>query len=579
MLTFSVLEGDGIEPQRFPPRTTYLVGSDDVPTAGAVQVQHAPSSAGQFIADQGQASAAGLAVQVVVRRATSSPLTADLGLLTLHTTLLPQRPKPYLLTLELARRQIMLLLNKLEDWGLTDLSADHPVTRQFEKARDQFTDALVAFGNAFQNPEPQTHPAAKQASALAATSLAHALEAGESLALLEADRQLIGRLSGKTYSQAASNYQRVTQETPPANAAITMQGLGHAVLPSVPVLGCSISPTLLPDAVTKNAQSAAMQCCDFVSMPMRWIDLEPKEGKYNFAPTDKWIEWAVRTAKLPVIGGPLIDFRPQSAPEWLFIWENDYETLRDLVFEHVQSIVTRYRRTVARWTVASGLHVNTNFKVSFEQILDLTRIAVLLVKKLHPTAKVQLELTQPWSEYHAANRRSIPPYLYAEAALAAQLPIDAISLRLQMGHAEPGLSTRDLLSLSAMLDRYAALEKPIIISCLGCPSSPVPPTPFSSRVGADAGNPHEPGYWREPWSERAQANWLLHALAICAGKPYVQGICWQELVDNTTPTTDMPQGGLMTAAGTPKPAMQKWAEFRRALREKRNPMSLLERTS
>lgn len=575
MLTFSVLEGDGIQPQRFPPRHAYVMGSDDIPSAGSVQaiVAQQGSDAGQFVADQGQLTAAGLAVQIVVpRSAGSSGQSTELGLLTLHTTLLPQRPKPYLLTLELARRQIMLLLNKMEDWGLTDLSAEHPVTQLFEKARDQFTEALVAFGNAFQNLQPHLHPAAKEASTLASKALAHALEAGESLALLEADRQIMGRLSGKTYTLAAAAYQRTMQETPPANAAITMQGLGHAVLPSVPVLGCSISPTPMNDTVTKNVQNAALQCCDFVSMPMRWIDLEPKEGKYNFTSTDKWIEWAVRTAKLPVIGGPLVDFRPQSTPEWLFIWENDYDTLRDLVFEHVQAVVTRYRRTVARWTVASGLHVNTNFKISFEQILDLTRIAVLLVKKLHPTAKVQLELTQPWSEYHAANRRSIPPYLYAEAALAAQLPIDAISLRVQMGHAEPGLSTRDLLSFSAMLDRYAALEKPIIISCLGAPSSPIAPVPFSPRAGAEAGVAYEPGYWREQWSERAQSNWLSNALAICAGKPYVQAICWQELVDNTGPTTDMPYGGLMTAAGTPKVGMQRWADFKKALREKRNPI-------
>jgi tripartite-type tricarboxylate transporter receptor subunit TctC len=42
-------------------------------------------------------------------------------------------------------------------------------------------------------------------------------------------------------------------------------------------------------------------------MPMRWIDMEPAEGKYDFSATDRWIEWAVRAAKLPVVGGPLIE--------------------------------------------------------------------------------------------------------------------------------------------------------------------------------------------------------------------------------------------------------------------------------
>jgi beta-galactosidase GanA len=191
--------------------------------------------------------------------------------------------------------------------------------------------------------------------------------------------------------------------------------------------------------MNESLAKAGAATCDFLTMPMRWVDLEPVEGKYNFATTDRWIEWAVRTAKLPLVGGPVVDLRPRSAPDWLFIWENDYDTLRDLVFEHIQAVVTRYRKTISRWTVASGLHVNTNFKISFEQILDLTRLSVMLIKKLHPTARVQLELQQPWGEYLVQNKRSIPPYVYAEAVLTTQLPIDAIALRLQRAMRSRGL--------------------------------------------------------------------------------------------------------------------------------------------
>ena len=62
------------------------------------------------------------------------------------------------------------------------------------------------------------------------------------------------------------------------------------------------------------------------------------------------------------------------------------DTLRELVYEHVRQIVTRYRRAVSRWIVASGLHVNESFGFTFEQLMDLTRVCMMVVRKLHPAA-------------------------------------------------------------------------------------------------------------------------------------------------------------------------------------------------
>lgn len=574
MQTFIVYETDGVDRAHFPPRHVHLVGPEEVPSQGVVTLAD-----GEVRSEKHAAlTSVGLAVQVVVPRpqlpehlAALLPTaqTPTLGLLTLQTTLLPDREKPYMLMLELARRQIMLLINKLEDWQLTDLPAEHPVQQQFELARDRFTQALIASPKRSLLAPTGYSP---QANALAAQALALATEAGEELALIQAARQLKQRFTGEAYTAAAAKATKILGEKPAPNAIVTVPGQPHVTLPGVPLVGCAVSPQAFAEPLHK----AVSGCCDFVSMPMRWIDLEPVEGKYNFATTDRWIEWAVRTAKLPIVAGPIVDFRPRATPDWLFIWENDYETLSDLVAEHVQAVVTRYRRTVSRWTVASGLHVNTNFKISFEQIINLTRMAVMLVKKLHPTAKIQVEVQQPWGEYLATNRRSIPPLTYAEAALATGLPIDAIALRVQMGHAEPGLSTRDMLSLSAMLDRYAALEKPVFVTAVGCPSAAIAPTPYRARAGADAEDPYEPGYWRSPWSEAVQAQWMTQALSIMCAKPYVQGVCWHELYDFPPDRApEMPFGGLLNSSGQPKAALARLGEIRAALRERRSPLALL----
>lgn len=553
MLNFVVFGEDGAPASEWPLRHAHLLGPDQLPLQAAIRFE-----AGMIRCEKSSAETAGLCVQVPVAMEAEEGLpAAQLGLLTLPTCLLPERDEPYLLSLELARHQIMLFLNKLEDWGLFDLSAEHPVMAQFERARRAFTRALVAQRGAGSAFAPEADRSARH-------SLGLAVDAGERLTLINAERQLAERLSGTLYAETARHYTAITGETPQAGAPIVLPGAGCTVLPGPPMVGCAAAPA----AMTEPLQKTAAAACDFLCMPMRWIDMEPQESKYAFAATDRWIEWAVRTARLPLVGGPLVDFRAECVPEWLYIWENDYETLRELVYEHVQAVVTRYRRTVTRWTVASGLHVNTNFRLSFEQIIDLTRICVLLVRKLHPGSKVQLEVAQPWGEYHAENKRSLPPMLYLQAAMQQGISVDLIGLRVQMGRGSSGQSTRDLMALSAMLDRFAQLEKPLALTAVGCPSGPAP---APAKPGQDQS--HEPGWWRTPWSEATQADWLAKVVGIAASKPFVHSVCWQELAD-ASHAPEMPLGGLVMPGGQAKAAARALTQARAALREGKTPPGL-----
>ncbi|MCC6428472.1 MAG: endo-1,4-beta-xylanase [Phycisphaerales bacterium] len=551
-------------------RHAHLFGPDDLPLPGNVRFDD-----GLLTCEKPGSEAAGLCIQIVLdgppARDSTAGAPAGLGMLTLKTCLLPERPVPYLLMLELARHQIMLFLNKLEDWGLFDLPADDPIMLDFERARQAFTGALIA-----QRAGPKTHtPTAHHGFSSDADRLAHvalslAVDAGERLALVNADRSLAGRVSGQTYANAVNRVSAITQEPPKPLAPAIVPGSGMAIVPGVPSIGCSVSPAQFSEPL----QRVVAASCDFVCMPMRWKDLEPQEGKYSFAGTDRWIEWAVRQARLPVWAGPVIDLRAGCIPEWLYIWENDYDTLRELIFEHVQSVITRYRRTVARWTIVSGLNVNTNFKLGFDQIIDLTRLCVMLVRKLHPAGKVQVEIAQPFGEYHAINRRSVPPLLFADAIGQVGMHIDAIGLRLQFGQPVSGQSVRDLASLSAMLDRYAALEKPIAITALGAPSAPIPPPanpPTESPPLPGSPTLHTPdgGWWRRPWSDPAQADWLLRVMQVCLSKPYVISACWQELVDAPN-SPEMRSGGLFSATGALKPAGLRLSQIRQVIKEGRS---------
>ncbi len=559
MLAFVVLEPGGQPAQSFDLSQAFVLGSEDVPVAASLRFAQ-----GTLQVERTNDDAAGISVQFQVTDGQTA-----LGHLVLQTCLLPERDEPYLLSMELARHRIMLFLNKLEDWDLFDLPPDDPVMLQFESGRAEFTLGLVcASGH---------KPDLKKADVHARNVLLKIIDAGEKLALINAARTLPLRQSGTLYSRAAARYESVTQEPPPPGSAINLPGDGLLVLPGVATVGIALSPQPITEILQKSLVAAA----DFVTMPMRWIDLEPNEGEYAFGPTDRWIEWAIKTAKIPVVGGPLIDFRPTCIPEWLYIWEHDYETLRELVHDHVQAVVTRYRRTISRWTAISGVHANTHFKLSPEQVMDLTRICVLVIKKLHPQSRVQVEVAQPWGEYFSSNRRSIPPLLYAETLVQAAVPFDILGVRLQISQPQPGQATRDLMALSALLDKYAQIERPLAITALGAPSEPIAPAaipgkpssnPFAEDASDEPAGPMlEPGSWRKPWSPPVQSDWIAQVLAMCAAKPFVTNVCWQELADPIAgdDVPEMAGGGLIASNGQPKPGLTKFIAFRQAMREGR----------
>jgi Glycosyl hydrolase family 10 len=560
MLKFAVFEQPG-RPRVWRVEQAFLFASPGE-TLIQADIRH---EHGMILCEKPGDEPAGLAIQMSVDLPPRTGQTkgVSLGNLMLKTCLLPDRAEPYLLGLELARHRLMFVFNKMEQWSLFDLAADHPAIKQFEHAQATFTRALVE-----QRHHPETGSGEDwtgafnpEADRLALECLALALEAGELLTQVHAGRQLQGRYTGKLFAEASerSAASAALERALPDGLAKSPESTG-IVIRGLPAMGVTAAAMPMTEALAQGAQ----QACDFLHVPMRWIDMEPVEGKYDVTRTDKWIEWAVRTAKIPVHAGPLIDLRRGSVPDWLLIWEHDYDTLRELVYEHVKTLVTRYRRAVPRWTVVSGLHVNDHFALTLERIMDLTRTACLTVKKLQPTAKIQIEITQPWGEYFAFNKRSMPPYMYADMVSQAGIVVDAYTLRLQMGQPTPGRVTRDLMAFSDLLDRYSELDKPIVVSALGAPSQALAPPPNAAEN--KSGVVTEAGHWRKPWSPDLQAQWLVQATAIALSKPFVQSVCWQDLFDS--PLGDMPEGGLMTSQGLFKPAFKAWTDVRGGLSRK-----------
>jgi hypothetical protein len=332
---------------------------------------------------------------------------------------------------------------------------------------------------------------------------------------------------------------------------------GERLVP--PKVGCAVQPDRFGPALHDVLSGSV----DFVTAPLPWSMLEPEEGvAYRFQPFDRWIEWAVRKARMPVVAGPLIDFRPGKAPDWLYIWENDYDTLRELVYEHVKRIVTRYRRAVSQWTVVSGLHVNRNFTLSVEQLVDLTRLACLVVRKLHPKARVQVELRQPFGDYVATNQAGIPPLLYTEILFQAGVSLDSLGIVLEMGDAIPGRETRDAALIARLLDEFSEFEKPMAVSAAGAPSEP----PAEGVSEEDGGV--RAGHWHAAWSPESQADWLTMCARVALARPLVTSFCWADLYDGAR-MSEVHAGGLINGQGQAKPALARLAELRSRLRARK----------
>ena len=482
-----------------PLRNCYLLGGDGNALRGEIAYED-----GLIVCEKRETGPAALALMHGV---------GEMGELTLQTCLLPEQDEPYLLNLELARHRLMTIFAKIEDWAMFDVEPTHPAARRTELARKLFIEALCV-----QHEDPE------RASALSADALTAAVDGSEELALSHAELLL--------------NRRRDSGMLPKS-----LIGTGVQV-----------------DQSDERLRHAIPNSFDFIQLPMAWRRLTPEEHGYRWGPFDNWVQWAA-SQSLPLVAGPLVSFDPAHTPDWLYIWEHDYDTVRDLVYEHIERVVERYRGGVAAWNVVSGLHVNSHFSFNFEQLMDLTRMATMLVKKAHPQSKVLIELREPFGEYYATNIKSIPPMMYSDLLVQSAIQFDAMAVRVNVGQAVSGQYTRDLMQLSHLLDTLAGCGKPLHVT-LAAPSEPVTSMMIASQASEEPVDDRS-GAWRRAWTPTVQSRWLEAAFQIAASKPFVEAVAWSDLMDHAE--IDLPLSGLLTEEMQTRESFRRLMGFRRNL--------------
>ena len=485
MFRFAVYDDHG-PAHDWPLDDAYLIGPDDVAIRGELTFED-----GLIECTKRATHSVGLCL----------PYDAGpLGRLMLQTCLLPDRDKPYLLSMEVARHRIKTFIAKSEEWQMFELEADHPALQEWEQARKLFAEALNVL-------DPL------EADRIANRALGHALEANERLALAHAELLLHWRFGNRPASSTTLGVRVDSARDTPA----------------------------LRELVAQNF--------DILVFPLRWSELEVEEGRYNWDPLDQWVQWA-KTQDKPCVLGPLLDFSKRSLPKWMYVWQHDYSTCRDLVYEHVERVVQRYHSVVDMWNVASGLNVNDNFRFTPQQMIDLTYMASLIVRQIQKGARTMVEIVEPFGEFVATNRDAVSPLIYLDQIAQEGIPLDCVGVQLLFGQNRQGRHARDLMQISSLLDRFLALDLPVLVSAIGVPSE-------SSESGG--------GWWHEPWTAQVQSRWVARAFSIAMSKPYVESVIWSDLYDH--PGSELPGAGLVDSAGRTKPALQRLVGARKRLRK------------
>ncbi|GAH42913.1 unnamed protein product, partial [marine sediment metagenome] len=250
MLRFNVYD-DGKPTTDIDLGGAYVFGQEAIPVRADLV-----ASDGQIICSKRVPGACGLAMMWQ---------TGSAGRFLLPTTRLPERSKPYNLNVELARAQMMRIAQKREEWGLFDYDEASPLSREFDKLCRKFIECLKA-------ADPG------HAAQLADEALQQGMTLGEKIALYHADVFLDRRKSG------------------PAPAGRTN-------------FGCVVD--LFSHA--ESYHDRIRESFDFLSVPIPWKYVEPKEHAHQFTQVDAWMNWAAR-ANRAVHAGPLVSFEPANLP-------------------------------------------------------------------------------------------------------------------------------------------------------------------------------------------------------------------------------------------------------------------------
>lgn len=425
------------------------------------------------------------------------------GHVMLTTGSLMERSQPYQLPLELARGVLAQLRNQLSDWQVIGLTVAEPIQKKIDEAITHFSQAVVTQANV----------------AVSSRWAASALQAG-----LDASNLLASAYAEQSWAVRRHNGNE----------------LGS-------LMGADLGTSLLDD----NAAKQFLLSFNTAEVPICWRDTETTEENFTWATSDTQIAWC-RTHGLKVVAGPLLMLASQALPDWLCLFDDDFESLFHCVSAFVRAAVNRYRGAVDYWICAGRANATDMLALSEQEELQLVARSVELVRSLDPNTPALVSFDQPWAEYMSRRHCDFPPLHFADVLARANLGLSGVMMEVNLGYSPGGTLPRHPLEFSRQLDMWSLLGLPLWVS-VSAPSECGPDALAHSKVTLPSGS----------WDVAAQQAWVSQFVPLILAKPMVQGIIWNQLRDCVP--HEFPHGGLLDAQRQAKPALNAFAALRQSL--------------
>ncbi|MCA9103267.1 MAG: endo-1,4-beta-xylanase [Planctomycetales bacterium] len=429
-------------------------------------------------------------------------MTSDHGEVVLATATLMERERPYRLSVEIARGTLQQVRNYVAEWRAIGLvvpeaamQAVHEATAAFSCAAtwQRSSDGVLAYSQA---------------------TIDHALRAADHLVTAYVDQAMAVR-----HRSAAQ------LET---------------------ILAVAIGRKRLNEPIA----SAVERAFNTAVVSLNWRRIETSEGDYNWSSTDRQIRWC-HDKGLGMVAGPIVRFDTGGLPDWLFLWEDDFDNIAAFVTGYVKAAIERYRGKVSIWRLAARLGADRILSLSEEEKLRLVVMALETARAAHPTAAFTISFDQPWGEDLRSDDVDLAPLYLADTLTRSGLGLSGIELEMNVGYHPHGSSRRSLLSFNRLVDQWGMLGLPLYISLT-----------YPSQGGSDAkarvDSTPVPGVLEG--SGDPQERFVADLVPLLLAKPIVAGVVWNQLRDGVA--HDFAHGGLFDADDHPKPAVDTLSRLR-----------------
>jgi hypothetical protein len=425
------------------------------------------------------------------------------GTLMTSTATLVERATPYSLVLELARGKVNQLRNQASEWLLSGLQAPASLPAMIH-------DATISLGRAIARA-----PSAESAQ-YAQLAIAKAFDASE---------QLLRAFIQQVFHIRHQQHPRLDTD-----------------------LGCRLGAAVPPEPVGKALCDAFNTIC----LPLTWDTVQTAEKGFRWEPHDEMLDWATASA-MHVVGGPLIDFRPQRLPGWLLSRKVNLAAIASSASGYVSTVVKRYRGRIRSWLLTVGGNTSEIPGIGEEEMLWLLVQIAETARQSDPGLELAIGLIQPWGEYLASQPQQHSPFMFADTLVRSGVSLSCLDLEIVMGVSPRGSYCRDLLDLSRLIDLYGQLGLPLQLT-LGFPSDSGPDRAASADLQVDAGS------WGDGFTPQVQGRWATEfgELALC--KPTVRSVQWVHLCDSEPHY--FPACGLVDSQGNLKPALESFRQLR-----------------